>query len=160
VVISSVRDMQVLARTRRLDLRLTQQQAAERAGVSRKWLVNFESGTATAVELALVLRLFAVLEIPLTTSSPDSTSPRENEQEPTVDLGDHLDAVTARSERILVDFPALVAMTRGRSEAMQRLAVTLGPDVARLAAVRESLAAADRHQAEELSADDPDEGRS
>src|SRR4051812_17930301 len=65
VRISSVRDMQVLARARRRDLGLTQQEAADRAGVSRKWLVNFESGTASAVELSLVLRLFAALDVPL-----------------------------------------------------------------------------------------------
>ena len=161
-MISSVRDMQVLARARRLALGMTQQQTAERAGVSRKWLVNFESGTATAVELSLVLRLFAALQIPLTASSPDSPAAREEEQ---VDLDDHLDAVTARSARLLVDVPALVAManeqtTPWSSEAMQRLAEALGPSMAkRLATLRES-AAADRDEADEGAAPDASERRS
>jgi len=162
MVISSVRDMQVLARTRRLELGLTQSQVAERAGVSRKWLVNFEGGTATAVELSLVLRLFAALKIPLTTSSPDS--PALLEPEPRVDLGGHLAAVTARSARLFLDTSALAGLATGddhkalwSSEAMQRLAATIGPGMEKaLSTLRESVVASpDRTEAEaEAEADE------
>ncbi|GIG20770.1 hypothetical protein Cch01nite_14940 [Cellulomonas chitinilytica] len=98
--ISSVRDLQVLVRARRRDLGITQQEAADRAGVSRKWLVNFESGTASAVELSLVLRLFAALDLPLDVPTSDEA---EVDAEPVgedwdlVDLDDHLRRLTSET---------------------------------------------------------------
>lgn len=94
--IRSVRDLQVAARSRRLELGLTQQEVADQAAVSRKWLVGFEGGSATAVELALVLRLFAALEIPLILGETPTTEP-ERTQLP--DLTQHLAHFAAPTEQ-------------------------------------------------------------
>jgi HTH-type transcriptional regulator/antitoxin HipB len=93
--------MQVLARARRHDMGLTQQDAAARAGVSRKWLVNFESGAASAVELSLVLRLFAALDMQLSAASPDDAvvDSATADDEPPVDLDEHLAAMGAAAVR-------------------------------------------------------------
>lgn len=53
----------VLGRRRELDL--SQAQLAERVGVSRKWLSEFERGKSTA-ELGLVLRLLESLDLQVT----------------------------------------------------------------------------------------------
>jgi transcriptional regulator with XRE-family HTH domain len=58
---------------RRRELGLSQAQLAERAGVSRKWLSEFERGKSTA-ELGLVLRVLESLDLQVTiapTGQPD-----------------------------------------------------------------------------------------
>jgi HTH-type transcriptional regulator / antitoxin HipB len=50
---------------RRRELGLSQAQLAERIGVSRKWVSEFERGKATA-ELGLVLRLLESLDLQVT----------------------------------------------------------------------------------------------
>jgi transcriptional regulator with XRE-family HTH domain len=93
--ISSVRDVQVLARSRRQGLGLTQHEVAERAGVSRKWLVNFESGTAARAELSLVLRLLATLDVPVEALlAGELPGDADRDDEALVDLDDHLARLT------------------------------------------------------------------
>jgi len=87
VLVRSVHDLQAAARSRRRELHLTQQAVAESAGVSRKWLVGFERGSAGAVELALVLRVLGVLDLQLSVDVPDGG---ETEPVGTVDLTAHL----------------------------------------------------------------------
>lgn len=53
-----------VARHARRHLGLTQAQLAERVGVSRKWIVDFEAGKRAA-ELSLVLRTLNVLGLEL-----------------------------------------------------------------------------------------------
>ena len=65
MLINTVHQIQVQARGRRTDLGQSQEQVARRAGVSRKWLSDFERGATTAVELPLVLRLLAALDLEL-----------------------------------------------------------------------------------------------
>jgi len=60
----SVLDARSMVRARRLELHLTQEEVARRAGTSRQWVVGFESGDS-GTELAMVLRLFAALELAL-----------------------------------------------------------------------------------------------
>ena len=86
--VRSVRDLQVAARSRRLELGLTQQELADKARVSRKWLVGFEGGSASAVELALVLRLFAALDVPVLLGDTPATEPAPTAQP--LDLNMHL----------------------------------------------------------------------
>lgn len=73
--IRSVRDISTSIRGRRLDLELSQAELARRAGVSRKWIYEFEAGKPTA-EFGLLLRVLDALELELEleihTSSPDS----------------------------------------------------------------------------------------
>lgn len=67
--IRSVRDLQALIRARRRELGLSQETAANRAGVSRKWLSEFERGSSGA-ELRLVLLMLDALDLHLDVS-PD-----------------------------------------------------------------------------------------
>ena len=52
----SVADVAAAVRGRRIDRGLSQSELAERCGVSRKWISEFEAGKATA-EFAIVLRV-------------------------------------------------------------------------------------------------------
>jgi HTH-type transcriptional regulator / antitoxin HipB len=52
----SMADVSSSVRGRRLELELSQSELAQRCGVSRKWISQFESGKASA-EFALVLRV-------------------------------------------------------------------------------------------------------
>jgi HTH-type transcriptional regulator/antitoxin HipB len=64
VRVSSIRDMAAAVRGRRLDLKLSQAELARRAGVSRKWISEFEAGKPAA-EFGLVLRVLDELAIVL-----------------------------------------------------------------------------------------------
>jgi HTH-type transcriptional regulator/antitoxin HipB len=67
--IRSTRDLAAAVRGRRKDLRLSQAGLAERAGVSRKWVYEFEDGKPTA-ELGLMLRVLDALDLQLTVGTP------------------------------------------------------------------------------------------
>ena len=56
----SVRDFAAAVRGRRRDLRMSQAELALRAGVSRKWIYEFEAGKPNA-ELGLILRVMDAL---------------------------------------------------------------------------------------------------
>ena len=62
--VHTTRELGGLVRDRRDRLGLTQQQAADRAAVTREWLVRFENGKAT-VPLARVLDLLTALGLVL-----------------------------------------------------------------------------------------------
>lgn len=69
--IRSIHDVAAVVRGRRRELDLSQAQLAERAGVSRKWIYEFEAGKPAA-ELGLLLRVLDVLGLALElTSSED-----------------------------------------------------------------------------------------
>jgi HTH-type transcriptional regulator / antitoxin HipB len=61
--IATVPQVQALVRGRRKELNLSQESLARTAGISRKWLSEFERGATTAVELPLVLRVLGALEL-------------------------------------------------------------------------------------------------
>jgi HTH-type transcriptional regulator / antitoxin HipB len=67
--IHSIRDLAAVIRGRRKDLGLSQAELAKRAGVSRKWIYEFEDGKPTA-EFGLVLRVLDVLDLQLTVATP------------------------------------------------------------------------------------------
>jgi HTH-type transcriptional regulator/antitoxin HipB len=64
----TVQSIRTAALGRRRELGLSQAQLAERVGVSRKWLSEFERGKATA-ELGLVLRVLDSLDLQVTIAS-------------------------------------------------------------------------------------------
>ncbi len=86
--IRSIRDLAAAVRGRRIDLGLNQADLASRAGVSRKWVYEFEAGKATA-QFGLILRVLDALDLALDLISTDdaSTSPKDA----TVDLDALLD---------------------------------------------------------------------
>ena len=76
-------DVAALARGRRRDLGWSQTDLARRAGVSRKWVSDFETGK-TSVELGVVLRVLDALELSLVSAEAGSRSKD-------LDLDRHLD---------------------------------------------------------------------
>ena len=62
--IRNAREIGALVRERRIKLKLSQAELAQRVGVSRLWIVLLEKGKPTA-QLGLVLRTFSALELSL-----------------------------------------------------------------------------------------------
>jgi HTH-type transcriptional regulator/antitoxin HipB len=60
MIVSNARDLGLLVRHRRDTLGLTPADVAQRAGVSRQWLIHVEQGKGTS-EVDRVLRLLRVL---------------------------------------------------------------------------------------------------
>jgi HTH-type transcriptional regulator / antitoxin HipB len=91
--IRSVRDLAAAVRGRRIDLGLNQADLASRAGVSRKWVYEFEAGKATA-QFGLILRVLDALDLALNLSSTDDAS--TSAMDATVDLDALLDEYRGR----------------------------------------------------------------
>lgn len=66
------RDIAAAVRGRRLDLGLTQAALAQSAGISRKWVYEFEAGKPSA-ELSPLLRVLDVLDLVLDVSAGQAT---------------------------------------------------------------------------------------
>ncbi|HLI32698.1 MAG TPA: helix-turn-helix domain-containing protein [Solirubrobacteraceae bacterium] len=77
----SIRDLAAVVRGRRRDLGLSQAELAARAGVSRKWIYQFEAGKPTA-ELRLILAVLEALGLVLDVTCEEQ-APGE---QPTSDL--------------------------------------------------------------------------
>lgn len=71
--VRSIGEAAAHVRGRRLQLRLSQDQLAQRAGVSRKWVYEFEAGKAHA-ELGHVLRVLDALDLQLDVSPRSASS--------------------------------------------------------------------------------------
>jgi len=81
MILYSAKEVGALVRDRRTGLGLSQMQLAEKVGVSRVWMVQFERGKPNA-QLGLVLRTLRELGVPLKAEvDPDSHSSRK------IDLG-------------------------------------------------------------------------
>ena len=88
--INSIRDLAAAARGARHRLRLSQAELADRAGVSRAWLNEFEAAKPTA-ELGLVIRLFDALGLRLAVDDGDRTAHDRSSPRASVDLDALLD---------------------------------------------------------------------
>ncbi len=89
--VRSIRDLAAVVRGRRRDLGLSQAELATRAGVSRKWIYQFEAGKPTA-ELRLILRVLDALGLVLDVTDDDQTAAGQ----PTRDLDALIEAHRAR----------------------------------------------------------------
>lgn len=69
MIVRTPADLGLLIRARRRELGLDQQTLAERVGVSRLWLIEFERGKPRA-EIGLVLRTLAALDLHVDVSAP------------------------------------------------------------------------------------------
>lgn len=85
MIVRSIRDAAVAVRGWRTELGISQDELASRAGVSRKWIVEFEAGKPSA-EFALVIRVLDALGVALELGSENT--PRDHGP---VDLDDILD---------------------------------------------------------------------
>ncbi len=83
MTVRSIGDLAAAVRGRRKDLGMNQAELARRAGVSRKWIYEFEAGKPTA-ELSLLLRVLDELGLALDLA-PHPAVPGSGEAE-TVDL--------------------------------------------------------------------------
>ena len=93
MIVRSIRDLAATVRGRRIDLGLSQANLAARAGVSRKWVYEFEAGKPKA-EFALILRVLDALALSL------ELAPRDDAH--------------ASGEGEMVDLDALIDEHRGR----------------------------------------------
>jgi HTH-type transcriptional regulator/antitoxin HipB len=73
MTVRSIRDLAGAVRGRRIDLGMSQADLAAHAGVSRKWIYEFEAGKATA-ELGLLLRVLDALGLALELAPDDDAS--------------------------------------------------------------------------------------
>lgn len=80
--VATPRELGLLVRERRHDLRLSQEKLAKRAGVGRPWLVAVEQGHPRA-ELGKLLALLAELGLVLDLS-PDAAASVEPDDQPTI----------------------------------------------------------------------------
>lgn len=67
-MVRSIRDLAAAVRGRRKDLGMNQAELARQAGVSRKWIYEFEAGKPTA-EFGLLLRVLDELGLELELSA-------------------------------------------------------------------------------------------
>lgn len=74
MLVRTPQDLAGLARGRRLERGWTQAEVAGRAGVSRKWVSDFERGKAS-VDLASVLRLLDAVGVVLESVDPGERAP-------------------------------------------------------------------------------------
>ncbi len=98
MTIQSINDLAAAVRGRRTDLGMSQADLAKRAGVSRKWVYEFEAGKPTA-ELGLLLRLLDVLDLNLDLAPGDR-------------LGDGEGGAAAGTGPAAVDLDAVIAEYR------------------------------------------------
>lgn len=82
--VRSIRDVAAAVRGRRHDLGISQVELANRAGVSRKWVSEFEAGKSTA-EFGLVLRVLDALALGLELRDASAT-PEDSSDRGAVDL--------------------------------------------------------------------------
>jgi HTH-type transcriptional regulator / antitoxin HipB len=83
MTVRSIRDLAAAVHGRRADLGLSQAELASRAGVSRKWIYEFEAGKSTA-GIGTLLRVFDALGLALDVAPRDDAHPRAGRG--TVDL--------------------------------------------------------------------------
>ncbi len=98
VRVRAIRDVAATVRGRRQDLGLSQAELANRTGVSRKWIYEFEAGKPTA-EFGLVLRVLEALGLGLVLSENAVAGHRPSSDRPAgVDLDQLLDDLQARGD--------------------------------------------------------------
>lgn len=87
--LDTIHAFSTLAQARRGELGLSQADAAAKAGVSRKWLSNFESGKPT-VELGKVLALLEALAVVLDARALATRHPDGHTNDDDIDLDSFL----------------------------------------------------------------------
>ena len=87
--VTVTRDLGLAVRGRRRELGLSQTALSEQAGVSRKWLSEFEQGKPSA-EVGFMLRVLAAVQLQLVIDT-DSSDPHPPLAAGTADLDDLLE---------------------------------------------------------------------
>jgi transcriptional regulator with XRE-family HTH domain len=120
VKLRTTRDFGAVARDRRRQLEISQAELAERAGVTRQWVVRFERG-ADDLSLAKVLAVLRALSIELLSETPEQAAARASSmtvriprvEVPRIDVS-AIDwtSISARLARANLDASALVDSLR------------------------------------------------
>ena len=98
--VRTVADLGAVVRAARRDNKWTQAGLAQRAGVSRQWVVALESGQSARAELGRILAVLAALDLPMSFPAPDrgehraAAPPPAQDDEPWFDLNSHLASFT------------------------------------------------------------------
>ena len=85
---TSAAQLGAVIRSARKDANLTQSQLAERAGVSRRWLLMLENGRAPGAELSKILTTLHALNLRFTVGTAPPRASLEQELERLLDLDD------------------------------------------------------------------------
>jgi|SRR5215469_4820858 len=95
--IRNVSDLGALIREKRLKLGLDQIDLAQKAGTSRKWLVEVENGKPRA-EIGLILRTLKVLGVTLSVTDAVSDLPARSAKTPapSVDINQVINSLKSR----------------------------------------------------------------
>jgi HTH-type transcriptional regulator / antitoxin HipB len=95
--IRTASDLGALIRERRLKLGLDQITVARKAGTSRKWLIEVESGKPRA-EIGLILRTLKALGVTLAATDTTSGAPSGSTKKtaPSVDINQVIDSLKMR----------------------------------------------------------------
>jgi len=96
--VRTTEDIATYARERRKELGWSQQRLAERVGVGRWWVIEFERGKAT-VELGLVLRTLRALDLNLLLEEEGGGKRANSDDE--IDLDDVLAGTTTPEDESL-----------------------------------------------------------
>lgn len=96
--VRTAEDIATYCRERRKELGLSQQRLAERVGVGRWWVIEFEQGKPT-VELGLVLRTLGALDLNLVVE--DEGGGNRATQDDVIDLDDVLAGTTTSEDESL-----------------------------------------------------------
>lgn len=100
MIVQTTADLGALIRDRRRSLQLDQKTLAERAGVSRYWIIDVEAGKPRA-EIGLVLRTLRALDLVLD-ARPGRVAPKKGGQprqsrKPEVDLDALIETLSDRT---------------------------------------------------------------
>ena len=95
--IRTPKEIGLLIRDRRRQLDLTQDQLAQRIGVSRPWIVQLEQGKETA-QLGMVLSVLNDLDVPLHVDPPSANRVAESRRS-AVDLDNIIKNAVGPSKR-------------------------------------------------------------
>lgn len=79
--IRNARELGAFIRDIRIDRNLTQHQLADRAGVSRSWLIGVEQGKRTGAEMSKIFALMRALDTTMFCEPPDGDYPATSQEE-------------------------------------------------------------------------------
>ncbi|MDO5662555.1 MAG: helix-turn-helix domain-containing protein [Brachybacterium sp.] len=123
--ISTPHDLGAAVRDARTAAQLTQAELAERAGVSREWLIGLERGTRPRAELTKILHVLATLDQPLMLGRDENAEVQDNEQ-PT---RDGAPMTTAEVTRRAIEQSWPTTFTTGAISSAASAAVAQAPTV-------------------------------
>lgn len=95
MIVRTPSDLGLLIRSRRRELGLDQRTLAERVGVSRLWIIEFERGKPRA-EIGLVLRTLTALGLRLDVSTEDAVKRVSSSRAAPPDIDAIVDAARKR----------------------------------------------------------------